>query len=517
MAEPRQAQSDDCYAVISFLDRDGGEPRGTVGWREGLEIRVVFTVWDGPSFAAGGTSLAAAFASARTGITRAGFVPQAPQAGSLADLFADATTLRRTPMTRIRALLWLLVITIIVALVISAQAGAAVPEHGKRLPFPNAPYDYRYEGPNFDTRDGSRHAAARIRHEARQRNDSDWRKTALDPVIAILKRADGKVIARYRLEGGHFCDHEDDNCDFDGIFPIVVSAMADEPVLGVVRHVGAHGQRLSILRPLKDRQAPVFEAVADYALSFRLYPDRLDIAIDHALPAGIARTEQVQWPADGPGARQRPVPAASTLPSPPALSGSAAAFEARLRTITSQRNLEEFMALLTQDVLVSFGGNGGKAEFADYWRLDTQKGRARFWATLERLLDHGGWNEPGGKDDDGAAFPERLTFPWFFSAWKEDGDAENVFIVKENALLRAAPAETAPAIARLNQAAVLHGRAEEVDEALDWVGHGWLEVVAPAGGHGFVRQEDVIPLLETRIVALGTQEGWRIEAMVSGD
>ena len=518
MAEPSRAQSDDCYATISFLAEDGLRSQGTVGWREGMENRVVFTVWDGPSFSAQGTSLAAAFLAARADIIRAGFTPQAPEDGSLAELFAEPPETSHAPLSshRIPAI-WLVVITTILALLASALLNAAVPEHGKRLPFPNAPYDYRYEGPDFDTRDSSRNSAARIRHEAKARGAEDPGGLALDPVIAILDRASSEVIARYRLDGGQFCDHEDDNCDLDGIFPIVLSSMTDEPVLGVVRHVGAHGQALSILRPLKDRRSPVFEAVADHALSFRLRSDRLEIAIDHVLPTGAARLERLRWPTDPGKVSPGPAPSAITLPTPPPVSTSAAEFVAKLRLIATERDIDEFMGLLNDDVMVSCGGSGGKAEFAGHWRLDTERGRSTLWATLERLLEHGGWNEAGGKDDDGVDFPERLALPWFFQAWPGDADAENAFIVEKTAPLRAAPELAAPIVARLAHPTVVHGRVEEGDEAPAWVDHGWLAVSAPESGLGFVRQEDVVPLLGTRILAVATPGGWKIEAMVSGD
>jgi hypothetical protein len=516
MVEVSRAQSDDCYATISFLAQDGTVTRGTVGWREGIENRVVFAVWGGPSFSAEEKSLAMAFSTARAGIIRAGFVPQAPDDGSLADIFAKPNAARPLQWSGTRLLgLLLAVVTIVFVLVTALKANAAVPEHGKRLPFPNAPYDYRYDGPNFDPRDGGKNSAARIRHEARERGEADAEIRALDPVIAILERGSGRVIASYRLEGGQFCDYEDDNCDFDGIFPIVISDMPDEPVLGVVRHVGAYGQKLSILRPLKNRGSPVFEAVADRALSFRLHQDRLDITIDHVSPGGASRLEQLKWPTDVANVPPSTAPSAISLPEPPALSASAAEFEAKLRLITSDRDIDGFMAILTDDVLVSFGGSGGKAEFAEQWRLDTEQGRAIFWETLERLLDHGGWLEAGGKDDDGADYPERLTYPWFFAAWP--ADAENAFIIEENAPLRAAADDAAPIIDRLNHPTVLQGRIEDGDEALGAGNHGWLEIVAPSGGFAFVRQEDVVPLLEPRILGMQTGEGWRIEAVVSGD
>lgn len=486
MAEPSRAQSDDCYSRISFMTRGGDEAEGTLGWREGAENRVVFQVWDGPSFAAEGDDLAAAFAASRAGIVRAGYIPQMPDDGNLDDIFACAAAQDTASLPRFQPRLWLLVAAILLALLIPAIVRAEVPPIGKSEPFFTAPYKWRLDA-----------------------------TAGLSRILMIRKESQGQLVARYDLEDLFFCDGAEDNCALDGIFALDLPGMADEPVLVVIGHIGAHGQKLSIYRPLKNETKPVFEATADFALGLRVRRDGVDVTVDRALAGGEARQEQLYWP--GPPKAAHPAPPDISLPQPPPPSPSAHAFDARLRTIAAARDLDAFMALLADDVLVSFGGNGGKAEFAEYWRLDTQPGRGLFWATLDRLLTQGGWNEAGGKDDDGADYPQRLTWPWFFVAWPSHADAENVFIANEDAPLRAAPHDTAPVLARLSSGTVLHGRMDESDEWPEWVGHGWLEVVAPGDALGVVRQEDVTPLLEIRMIAAETDAGWTIEALVAGD
>lgn len=376
------AQSDDCYSRISFQTIAGGdEVEGVLGWREGVENRVVFQVWDGPSFAAEGGDLAAAFGAARAGIMRAGFSPLAPSDGGLGDLFTAVEAECAGSRPRSRPLLWLLVAATLAVVVVPALARAEIP---------------------------ARAEAATI-----SGSTCEWR----------LVLAAG--MSRTRAVS------EQDRGEEDG-----------REVIGLSRTVAA------------------------------------DI----------------------------------TLPQAPPPSPSAAAFDTRLRDIAAARDLAGFMALLTDDVLVSFGGAGGKVEFAAEWKLETERGRALFWAALDRLLAHGGWNEAGD-----AEYPQRQTYPWFFTAWPDDADAENSFIANEGAALRAGPDAAAAVLARLPRAAVLRGRAEAADEAPEWDGHGWLDVTAPGGASGYVRQEDVTPLLDTRLIAVETETGWRIEAMVSGD
>ena len=350
------AQSDDCYSRISFRTVAGGdEVEGVLGWREGAENRVVFQVWDGPSFAAEGRDLAAAFAAAHAGIMRAGFAPRAPSVGDLADLFAEVETKNAGLSPRVQPLPWLLAAAAALALLL--------------LP-------------------------ALVRAEAPSRGEA-----AARPRVLAISNGDGR----------------------------------------------------------------------------------------ETTPA---------------------VP----LPRAPPLSPSAAAFDARLRDMAAARDLAGFMALLTDDVLVSFGGDGGKAEFAAEWALETEPGRVKFWATLDRLLAHGGWNEAGDVE-----YPQRQTYPWFFAAWPEDAEAEGGFVANEDIALRAAPDADAAVLARLPSAAVLRDQAEAGDEARELDAHGWLHVTAPGGAVGYVRRDDVTPLLGTRLVAGETETGWRIEAMVAGD
>src|SRR3990167_2427358 len=324
------AQSDDCYSRIAFRPRTGGdEAPGTIGWREGAENRVVFQVWDGPSFAAEGADLAAAFAAARAGILRSGFTPLVPAEGSpddpLAALFTSAEAEDTAPPPRFQPILWLLAAAILLALLIPALARAEIPHRAEAVPLPNALYEWRIDA-----------------------------TAGIGFVLTISKR--NKSIASYELEGDRFCEGAEDNCELDGVFPLTLPALAQEPVLVAISHIGAHGQKLSVFRPLKDRRQPVFTAVADYALYLRLRRDGLDVTIDRAGSGGEASREILHWPG---ALALSPAPSPDiSLPLAPPLSPLASEFDARLRAIAAARDLAGFMALLSGHVLGSFGGNG---------------------------------------------------------------------------------------------------------------------------------------------------------------
>lgn len=149
------------------------------------------------------------------------------------------------------------------AVVQPVPACAKVPETGRALPFPNAPFTYRYEASQ----------------------------------VTVSTSSTGARVARYDLADLTFCEGPGDNCVLDGMFGIVAAGLTSEPVLVVIAHVGAHGQKLSVFRPQADAARPVFEAAADYALSYTLHEGRLSVTVDRADGNGAVKQEHLSWPA----------------------------------------------------------------------------------------------------------------------------------------------------------------------------------------------------------------------------
>lgn len=495
--ETLPSQSDDSYRRIIFVAMDGGpegagERTGTVGWREGQENRVVFQVWDGPSFAATGHDLHDAFRKAHKGIEAGGFSPLVagacdPMPGDAHALFDPVEISDTAPRTHGRAAdvgprfeprLLALVVVILLALLVPVLVRAEVPVSGMLAPFPNTAFSWRFEA------------------------------SKPDPHIVILDSATGQPIARHEMDGGRFCVSDDDYCDLDGIFPMVLASAPQEPVLGVIAHVGDHGQRLSIFRPLRDKAAPVFEAVADYDLVLKVMPD--GVMVERAM---LGADSQIVWDHQmwiaGDTGRCATV-TATRLPDPPAPSAEVAGLENTLRRIARNRDIFAFTTLLTDDVLVSFGGDGGVQEFLS--TLDQgheADGTAAFWKTLDRLLATGGWNE-------GSA-PQTMTWPWYFVAWPDAEDGYDAFIAGPDIQLRAGPHETAPLLATLGFGVLRYAAPDGEAEVVDWPTTGWLPVATPDHCLGYVRAEEATALLGPRMIARQTADGWEIEAFVAGD
>lgn len=467
--------------------------------RQGFDNRVAYLVWNGPSASATGPCFDDAHDRARSAIISKGFAPvdgeetQAPQCSPPAHMAA-----------------WLVALSCLASFLHPATARAELPVVGQNIPFPNAPYAFRYEGPDFDPRATSAESAVRRRHEANRRGVPN--PAQITPRITIVKHPGGEPIAHYEIPDGSFCNHEDDNCQMDGIFPIILASVSKEPVLAAVTHLAKGGQKLTIFQPQKDPARAIVEMEASKSLHLRPLPSGMAMELEHVLPNGKTSHEKRLW-LTGDQAACTKAPAVA-LARPPELKGSARTFDTKLRRIARTRDLDALMNVMTEDVLVSFGGNGGKAELTAQWQLQTSNGQQRFWKEVDDLLSIGAGPQARANT---SAQPEAITYPWYFPAWPSAHEAYDIYMVPAGTPLRAGPDPNAPRIATLP---FTHARLAPPDgqsEAVDWMSADWLPVATPEHCLGYIRSQDAKPLLGTRLLARGESGTWKIEALVAGD
>lgn len=210
------------------------------------------------------------------------------------------------------------------------------------------------------------------------------------------------------------------------------------------------------------------------------------IALAAAQPAQAApRCERIE----------RIVPGPASAPN-----GDAVVFAGKLHDVVKARDLDGFTALLSPEVTVSFGGDGGRAEFREQWELSTPGGQARLWQTLDRLLGLGPHAETG-------ELP-RLTWPWFFATWPEEPEAWGMHVVLPGTALRAGPSPYAKVLATLPQQVV-----ETVGENRS----GWQQVKLAGRCPGYIHQSRLWPVIGYRLIAERGDKGWEITAFVAGD
>lgn len=377
------------------------------------------------------------------------------------------------------------------AVLAAAQAGAEEPRPGETVPVPGTGWSYRYEA---GVAGGTLHLA-----------DGGGRQ------------------ADYRLDGCGFCSGGEDNCAHDGLFALRLVAAPAEPVVVAVCHVGAHSQQAAVLAPLRDARAPVLTVTGRYSVVARPVRDGLRVEHDEQADGARPRRVTVLWPprdtgAEGDGATRAPD---WRRPPPPApRDAGVGAAVAALAGIVRRRDADGLRALLAPDVLVSFGGDGGPAEFVERWDLASAPRTSAVWEVLAALLRH----NPAVERDDGAV---RIVFPYYFATWPHDGYGHR-FVHGSGVALRAGPHDRAPVLDRLGFEAVMDpGAAEGWEDVADMlaataeadeVPGRWAPVITRTGLFGYV-DRGLAPGIVGYRLSMTREDGgdWRIDMLVAGD
>lgn len=176
-------------------------------------------------------------------------------------------------------------------------------------------------------------------------------------------------------------------------------------------------------------------------------------------------------------------------------------FRRALTTAISARDMSALLALMSDDVRVSFGGRYGKAEFANYWSQSPTE-RHKLWHQMDTIMRLGCATARDGGGGEYRAFPAM-----FVTSGSLDGFT--TWVTLPNAVLRARPALGAQVVMRVPAWTVL--------EEVEWNGGGWVEAHTPKGRRGHVAVEQVRSIIDYRLV-VGQRGGrWLITAFVAGD
>ena len=173
----------------------------------------------------------------------------------------------------------------------------------------------------------------------------------------------------------------------------------------------------------------------------------------------------------------------------------------QVQKAVDKRDLQSLIALMSQDVRVTFGGQSGPERFSDFWTASDQD-QELLWSKLASALRLG-----CAQAVDGEGKPYRAIPAMFVTG---DGlDGFSTWASLPGAVLRAKPDGKAAARMRLPSWTVL----SEVEHD----GGSWIEVRTPKGRSGYVSTDEVRSLLDYRLV-FGRRDGqWRITAFIAGD
>jgi hypothetical protein len=179
------------------------------------------------------------------------------------------------------------------------------------------------------------------------------------------------------------------------------------------------------------------------------------------------------------------------------------AFRERLRAAVAARDTAALVAAIDLHVRISFGDEGGIADFRSQWALGAPD--SPLWRELETVLGLGG----SFRGDS------IFTAPYVFSTWPDELDAfESVAIVARDVALHAAPRADADALARVSYAILaLPGGGTAPREHAE----GWLAVRAPDGRIGYVAMDFVRQPLDYRAIFSRKDGTWKLVIFVAGD
>lgn len=181
-----------------------------------------------------------------------------------------------------------------------------------------------------------------------------------------------------------------------------------------------------------------------------------------------------------------------------AADASFAAFRTSLLDAVARRDAAFVLSIITDDIMFNFGGGEGRRAFREAWSLDSPEASG-LWTELGAVLRLG--CARGG---------ETMWAPAMFRQLDDLEDPTSAVVaLGEGALVRAAPSEDSPVLARLDWD-VLTWRSADAPED-------WLPVALADGRAGFVRRAEVRSLLDYRAGFVRRGGRWRMHYFIAGD
>ena len=174
------------------------------------------------------------------------------------------------------------------------------------------------------------------------------------------------------------------------------------------------------------------------------------------------------------------------------------AFRAELHQILVRRNPDQLLAIVSDDIMVNFGGGAGRDEFARTWTLDAPE-TSRLWLALSEALRLGCL--PG---EDG-------TY-WAPSLFQEEGidDPFSVaLVIHPGAPLHQAANERSPVVANLSW---------DLVTVPEWnFESAWQRVELADGRSGHVQTTDLRSPVDYRAGFRKVDGRWRMITFIAGD
>lgn len=174
------------------------------------------------------------------------------------------------------------------------------------------------------------------------------------------------------------------------------------------------------------------------------------------------------------------------------------AFRTQLLQAVDRKDKAFILSIVSANILNSFGGDGGIAEFEQDWRLDQED--SLFWKEFGTVLRMGG----------GFEGPDSFTAPYVSSHWPQHLDAfQNVAITGRDVSVRAAPSAEAAVIDTASHQTVPTVGSYRTDD--------WVYIGLDDGRAGYVHKSSVRSAIDYRARFSRRDGRWWLDVFVAGD
>ncbi|PHN07215.1 hypothetical protein CRP01_08315 [Flavilitoribacter nigricans DSM 23189 = NBRC 102662] len=189
-------------------------------------------------------------------------------------------------------------------------------------------------------------------------------------------------------------------------------------------------------------------------------------------------------------------------------------FRQQLIDAIDRRDVFALMDVIHPDIKVSFGGEGGVADFVSTWELETpdKAQNSRVWSILKRVLVNGGIFENGGKT---------FIAPYIYAVWPDAHDAfEHVAITGSGVRLRSAPNLQSQTLTMVSYDVVKRLETTPKEETIGGETHPWekVQLLGEEGKEGYIYGKYIASSIDYRAAFERQPDGkWLMNFLVAGD
>ena len=185
------------------------------------------------------------------------------------------------------------------------------------------------------------------------------------------------------------------------------------------------------------------------------------------------------------------------------------AFRTKLLAAAKTRDAKYVLSIVDQNIMNSFGGDGGIKEFRETWKINSPN--SKFWSELLKVMTNGGTFS----EEDGS---KMFSAPYTFDGFPEDLDVfDYSSIFGNNVNLRVKPDLSSKTVTQLSYNIVKVDYQNSVKKSGSEDEYSWLKIETLGGKKGFVKSEFVRRPLDYRAGFVKKNGRWKMTFFIAGD